>query len=212
MKSTFKFLGIITLVAVIGFITAACSKGGGRASPISDFNYDLTYDGEGIRIVGYTGNGGKVVIPSTIEDYPVTEISTFAFRGQDQTNYFAANYITELVIPNSMVKIGNWAFARIDNLKRVTLPNGLKTIPNQAFYECVNLTTINLPTSLEGICREAFMNCGELVNLTIPSSLTSVKFLDYVEQLNNNSAFKNCKKLPIKTRQTIEGWGYTSGF
>ena len=203
-------LAVVLVVTII-----ACSRGGGgRATPVSDFNYDLTKDGKGIMITGYTGNGGKVIIPSTIEDYPVTEIWSLAFRGQNQTEYFPANYITELVIPNSIVKIGNLAFGRIDNLKSVTLPNGLKVIPYWAFYDCVNLTTINMPTGLGEIRREAFMNCGELTNLNIPSSLTSVKFMDMdgFEQTNNNSAFKNCKKLPIKTRQMLEGWGYKSGF
>jgi len=37
MKNRIKIVGIIALAAVIGFIMVACSKGGGRASPVSDF-------------------------------------------------------------------------------------------------------------------------------------------------------------------------------
>jgi len=136
MKSKFKFLEIIVLVAVIGLIMVACSKGGGRASPVTDFNYELTKDGKGIMITGYTGNGGKVIIPSIIEDYPVTTIAYMAFRGQSQSEYFAANNITELVIPNSVVTLSSFSFYWIENLKSVTLPDGIKALPSSVFGTC----------------------------------------------------------------------------
>ena len=50
-------------------------------TPVSDFKYDLTKDGKGIMIYDYTGKGGKVVIPPTIEDFPVVEIGKNAFSG-----------------------------------------------------------------------------------------------------------------------------------
>jgi len=132
-----------------------------------------------------------------------------AFQGQTQTEYFAANNITELVIPESVVKIQGMAFNWIDNLKSVTLPNGIKVITEGAFGKCANLTTINLPTSLEEIRSGAFNNCGELANLTIPSSLTSVVFeTDSIW----GKPFGGCQKLPIKTRQTLERLGYKYGF
>jgi hypothetical protein len=199
------------LAVVFVFVAVACSRGGGgKSAPTSDFKYELTKDKQGIMITGYTGNGGKVIIPSTIEDYPVTEIGYMALRGQSQTEYFAANNITELVIPKSVVTLSSFAFYWIDNLKSVTLPDGIKVLPASVFGDCVNLTTINLPTSLEEIGGKAFMNCGELVNLTIPSSLTSVKFS--ADMMDDRYAFRNCKKLPIKTRQALEGLGYKSGF
>jgi len=213
MKNASKIVGIIALVAVTEFVMVACT-GGGKAAPASDFNYELTKDGKGIRISGYTGNGGKVIIPSTIEDFPVTEIGAMAFNGQNQTEYFPANYITELVIPKSLVTLGSFAFYWNDGLKSVTLPDNIKVLPASVFNDCVNLTTINLPASLEEIRGRAFRNCGELTNLIIPSSLTNVKFMDLdgIDLTNYNNAFINCKKLPIKTRQTLEGWGYKSGF
>jgi len=208
MKDTSKIVGIIALVALIGFIMIACSKGGGRASPVSDFQYELADDGNGICISGYTGKGGKVIIPSTIEGLPVTVIKYRAFVGQSQSEYYPANNITEVVIPNSVVAFGGNAFYWIENLKKVTLPDDLKILPESSFGDCINLTTINLPANLVEIQSAVFQNCGELVNLTIPSSLTAVKFSAW----GVGNAFKNCKKLPIKTRQTIESWGYKGGF
>jgi hypothetical protein len=222
----------IVLIAMQVLVLVACTRGGSsnianaqssgstsssiRETPASDFNYDLTEDGKGIIINGYTGSGGRVVVPSSIEGYPVTEIKGYALRGQDNSRYNPANKITEIVIPNSVVTIGEYAFYWIDNLRSVTLPDNLKIIPPGLCRNCKNLTTINLPASLTEIRQDAFNGCVELVNLTIPSSLTSVKFMyasvfgGFIERPTD--AFSGCQKLPIRTRQAIQGLGYKDRF
>jgi hypothetical protein len=180
--------------------TVKNSKG---AAPSTDFSFDLTEDGEGVVITGYSGNGGKVVIPAAIEDVPVVEIRWRAFR---------ENYdITELVVPDSVITIGSEAFASMDSLTAVTLPDGLKKIPSSLFayyngtsHYCEKLTTVNLPAGLESVGSGAFTGAGELVNLTIPDSLTGVKF--------TGAAFYGCGKVPIKTRQRLKELGYEGSF
>ncbi|MDR1287595.1 MAG: leucine-rich repeat domain-containing protein [Treponema sp.] len=251
MKSKKIFIARGMLAAALAFalVLAGCGKknsggesGGGNAvqaaisaavreTPASDFSYGLSEDGQGIVVTGYTGNGGKVVIPATIEDIPVVEIGDDAFSGKKKN-------ITEIVIPGSVVSIGRHAFMDnsvlksitlpdglktiengifwgCSNLTSVTLPDGLKTIEDNTFYECSNLTTVILPAGLEAIGYTAFRGCRELNNLTIPASLTGVKFVWISESSNDypdNGAFIGCGKLPIKTRQTIQGWGYTGEF
>ena len=211
----------LVLIAAMAFTACSKKEGGsgggstsasvGKASPASDFSYELTADKSGVSITGYTGNGGRVVIPATIEDMPVKEIGFQAFRGgENRGDERKANRITEIVIPDSVVKIEDGAFAGIENLTKATLPNGLKVIPNQLFLGCKNLTTVNLPTSLEVIEDSiAFANCGELNNLIIPESLNSVKF---PAPFGSNNAFISCGKLPLATRAKIEAWGYEDGF
>ncbi|MDR2662396.1 MAG: leucine-rich repeat domain-containing protein [Treponema sp.] len=177
------------------------------AAPATDFSFDLTEDGAGVVITGYSGKGGKVVIPAAIEDVPVIEIRRRAFY---------ENYdITELVVPDSVITIGDTAFAGMSSLTSVTLPDGWKEIPEYLFYDvvvdgnlnefpCEKLTSVNLPAGLESVGNSAFSNAGELVNLTIPDSLTSIKFGRYV--------FQGCGKLPIKTRQRLKELGYTGSF
>jgi len=220
MKNTVKVFGIIALMAVIAFSTAACSKkasGGesssgssgnsssgsvksaGKEAPATDFKYDLTEDKKGIVITKYMGKGGKVVIPAKIEDYPVVEIGEKAFLGQTDSGYNNANEITEVVIPEGVVRIGNSAFRWIDNLKSVTFPASLENIASDwAFAQCENLET-----------------------LTIPNSLTKIYFgtdLGYVEILGENVAFDavnvfwGCGKLPLKTRSRLQELGYKGSF
>ena len=42
-----------------------------NVSPASDFEYDLNGDGTGVVILKYVGKGGDIVIPDSIEDFPV---------------------------------------------------------------------------------------------------------------------------------------------
>ena len=55
-----------------------------------------------ITITGYTGPGGAVTIPSTINGLPVTSIGDWAFG--DCTS------LTSVTIPNSVTSIGTDAF------------------------------------------------------------------------------------------------------
>jgi hypothetical protein len=217
MKTTRKNGRIIVAAALIllhfigcGGKISAQSGSGKKASPVSDFSYDLSEDGRGIKITGYTGNGGSVVIPSKIEDLPVVEIGQLAFTGQIGKR----QAITSIVIPLGIVKIGMNAFSYLTNLTAITLPDGLKIIPNNVFSACKSLRKANLPSSLEAIHGQAFSGCGELAELIIPASLTGVKFLGQFDDDEdpNNYAFAGCGKLPIRTRQKLQEFGYKSGF
>jgi hypothetical protein len=194
-----------------GGAAQAVSRAAGRETPASDFSYDLSADGQGIVITGYTGKGGKVVIPAAIEDIPVVEIGENVFRGQTDRAYFPANDITEIVIPGSVVSIGIRAFDRNDGLTSVTLPDGLKKINDYTFYRCPNLTTVNLPASLEEIGLFVFSGCGELNNLVIPDSLASISFT-ISQYANVGDQFSGCGKLPIKIRQKLQTLGYKDSF
>lgn len=236
MRNLYKVIGIVALVAVIGLGVTACSKKeGGKnsppANPASDFRYDLTADGNGIKITRFTGSGKEVVFPSTIEDLPVLEIGNNVFDQKEIISIFIPDgvkviekgafrgmvYTTSLVIPDSVEFIGEEAFRQMVRIKELTLPNGIKFIPKEAFLGLQSLTKINLPSSLEEIGWGAFTGCGELTELIIPDSLNDVKFVQTTLGGTNilspdNGAFRRCGKLPIATRQRIESWGYESGF
>jgi hypothetical protein len=213
-RKSWKIIGIVTLILLhligCGGKTSAQSGSGKKASPVSDFSYDLSEDGQGVKITGYTGTGKSVVIPSKIEDLPVVEIGQLAFTGQIAKR----QVITSVVVPASVTKIGMNAFSYLVNLTTVTLPDGLKVIPNNAFSACKSLRKANLPSNLEAIHGQAFSGCGELIELTIPASIKSIKFLGQFtdDEDPNNYAFAGCGKLPIRTRQRLQELGYKSGF
>ena len=68
--------------------------------------------GNEIEIIGYTGPGGAVIIPSTINNLPVTSIGTEAFAG---------TLLTSVAIPASVTAIGIWAFHDCSILTAITV-------------------------------------------------------------------------------------------
>lgn len=137
-------------------------------APVYDdgtFQYKVLGDGT-VSIVGYSGSGGNIVIPSTYDagagDVAVTEIEALAF-------YFETT-LTSVVIPSSVKTIGSGAFSYCSNLTDVTLSEGLLQIDNSAFSRC-GITAITIPSSLELIGDEAFDQCSDLSSVTLTNGL-----------------------------------------
>ena len=119
-----------------------------------------------ITIMGYTGSGGDVAIPGTINGLPVTGIGSNTF--------WYCTSLTSVTIPSSVTSIGDAAFGWCTSLTNVTIANGLTTIRDKTFYICTNLTSITIPNSVTNIGEEAFYACTSLASVTIPSSVTSI--------------------------------------
>ena len=119
---------------------------------------------------------GIVVVPDSIDGYPIREIGTKAL--------YALNGMREAVIPGSVQKIGQKAFYVSENLEDVVLPEGIESIGANAFQE-TGLRTINFPDSLKSIGSEAFSNCGKLSEVSFSKGVSSV----------GSNAFANCLSL-----------------
>ena len=82
--------------------------------------------------------------------------------------------ITNLVIPNSVTSIGDWAFSRCSGLTSVTIPNSVTSIGDYTFYVCSGLTSVTIGNSVTSIGNGAFAGCSGLTSITIPNSVTSI--------------------------------------
>jgi hypothetical protein len=131
-------------------------------NPPVPFNY--TTNNGMITITEYTGSGGAVTIPGSINFLPVTSIGNGAF--------YQCTSLTSVTIPNSVTSIGDEAFSWCESLTNFTIPNSVTNIGDLAFDYCYNLTSITIPSSVTSI-GDAFENCG-LTSITIPSSVTSI--------------------------------------
>ena len=76
--------------------------------------------------------------------------------------------ITDLVIPNSVTSIGNYAFYNCDGLTSVTIPNSVTSIRSSAFNACDGLTSVTIPNSVTSIGEDAFYNCTGLKKVIVP--------------------------------------------
>ena len=93
-----------------------------------------------------------------------------AVRGQ---LYVGGSDIKELVIPDNVTAIGNYAFFNCGGLTDITIPNSVTSIGEMAFSGCYSLSSIIIPNSVTTIGSEVFVGCP-LKSLTIPESVTSI--------------------------------------
>ena len=78
--------------------------------------------------------------------------------------YVGGELVTDLVIPNTVTAINDYAFAFGDQFVNVTIPDGVTSIGMAAFGQCTNLTSVVIPDSVTSIGSIAFVGCS---NLTI---------------------------------------------
>ena len=100
-------------------------------------------------------------------------------------NSFAPAGVTEYTIPDSVTKIGGWAFRECRSLTSVTIPDSVTEIGEGAFDGCSSLTSITIPDSVTEIGAWAFAYCSSLTSITIPDSVTTI----------GESAFCGCDSL-----------------
>ena len=88
--------------------------------------------------------------------------------------YLNGEEIKDLVIPNSVTSIGNYAFNGCSGLTSVSIPNSVTSIGNCAFSVCSGLTSVVIPNSVITIGYKAFYGCRGLTSVTIPNSVTRI--------------------------------------
>ena len=93
--------------------------------------------------------------------------------------------IKSLTIGDNVSSIGAYSFYQCSSLASVELASSITSISNYAFYECTELEEIQLPDDIEIIGESCFYGCSNLENLKLPSKLQIIK--EY--------AFTGCSKL-----------------
>lgn len=84
---------------------------------------------------------------------------------------FIESSIKEIDLPNTVTKIGNWAFRWSKSLEKVRIPESLKSIGESAFAGCTSLSSIELNEGLETMGEYAFSGCTKLETITIPENV-----------------------------------------
>lgn len=131
---------LLIVLAIICLVLSACATS--KASPIEDFSYQFI-NGE-TAIVGYHGSDLNIVVPSIINERPVTNIA----HNDDSNDYegdgFESYDLKSIVVPEGVTKIHFLAFNDCKNLETIKLPDSLKyvytsrddpTAPNRLFED-----------------------------------------------------------------------------
>jgi len=78
------------------------------------------------------------------------------------------DFVTDLVIPDTVTVINNFAFEGCSSLTSITIPDSITSIGSYAFYDCSSLTSITIPDSVTSIGDSAFEGCSSLTSITLP--------------------------------------------
>ncbi|MGE5429256.1 MAG: leucine-rich repeat protein [Methylococcaceae bacterium] len=98
-------------------------------------------DLSGAKIIEYNGNEGTSNWGGT--NYPANTIPAFAFS----LNNVGKSSLTSIVLPESTIGIGEYAFSQCIGLTKVTIPSQVTSIKEQAFSFCTSLNSITIENS-----------------------------------------------------------------
>lgn len=142
----------------------------------------------------------KVSGPMTRADLQVISKNMFSLSKLDiynttglteiPENCFKDNtLLTEMILPESIELIGDYAFYGCTSLRIDKLPESLRSIGDKAFENCSSLNITELPDALESIGYRAFSDCISLRSITagpnlsgrIQATFSFCRLLEYVD-------------------------------
>ena len=196
-----------TLVIVLMFLSAPLFLIDVRPVAAANQDGDFIYliDGTPLSstVTLYTGSGGNVVIPDTLGGYPTTAIGPSAFRDSP---------VASVTMPDTVITIGQYAFAYCGSLNSVIIPDSVTHIAQYAFLSCSALSSLTLGEHLSIIGYNSFSNCTSLTSLFIPDNVTGIgdEAFGYCTGLTSlsigsgvysigNAAFSSCTALTSVT-------------
>ncbi len=136
-----------------------------NAASSGNYNYSVV-NGEAVITRVSQLIKGDITVPSVLGKYPVTSIGEDAFS--------ECEYITSLVIPDSVDYIGEGAFSGCKKLKSIKLSNKISFISDRVFGLCISLEHIVIPDSVTYINYWSFTGCKALKSIVLPCALKSI--------------------------------------
>ena len=145
---------------------------------VTSIGYSAFTDCSALTKTNYTGDiaGWCDIKFGSSDSNPISYSHNLYINGQE---------IKDLVIPNTVNTIRNYAFSYCSSLTSITIPESVTSIGGAAFFGCSALTSVTIPNSVTSIGGYAFYNCSSLTSATIGNSVTSI----------GGYAFNNCSSL-----------------
>ncbi|MEE1055712.1 MAG: leucine-rich repeat domain-containing protein, partial [Acutalibacteraceae bacterium] len=119
-----------------------------------------------ICVTQYLGTNSEVVVPSTIDNLPVTTI---------YETFWLISGVTRVTIPEGITVLGYMAFACCGDLEYINIPSTVNTIEAQAFEGCKNLKVdLIIPDGVSTLENSSFSEIPKVPSVLVPDSVTSI--------------------------------------
>ncbi len=188
-----KLFGLITVLCLITVIFAVPVLGAEvDAEGTCGDNLTWMLDTEGVLTISGTGDmwdfseltdvpwsESQWAIKTVIIENGVTSIGDYAFYGCIDALFSSeddrvTDVFSHIEIPDTVKKIGKYAFYERIALTSIIIPNGITTIDDNAFYNCNALGSIELGENLSTIGERAFLYCSQLSSIVIPKNVSEI--------------------------------------
>ena len=172
-----------------------CSDGiaGSSSEDIPEgMEFELNGDMTGYVVTGYDGTAEELIIPGEYEGKPVVAVESLAAGTSSQGN----SAVTKVVIPDSVMALGNGLFKDWTALREVVVSENVTELPQELFYGCEALTSVNLSSSLYKIGMFAFVGCSSLAELDLPATVTELERNTFVGTALTSVSLPNVVTVP----------------
>ena len=82
-----------------------------------------------------------------------------------EDSFYRCSTIEQVLLPDTLISIGNYAFFMLTDMEHLTIPESVKTIGRFAFDGCVSLKELVIPEGVQTIEEHAFELCLSLESI-----------------------------------------------
>ena len=154
-----------------GFVFGSCSK-------LTDVNISSSVMEIGYRAFADCNSLTNINIDEKNTKYSSLDGNLYNKDRTKLIQYAIGKDAPAFSVPDSVIEIGEHAFADCSSLENVNIPNSVTYIADYAFRECGSLTNISFSDSVTRIGDGAFYGCG-MESVYLPRSVTYIGGLSF---------------------------------
>ena len=150
-----------------GFVFGSCSK-------LTDVNISSSVMEIGYRAFADCNSLTNINIDEKNTKYSSLDGNLYNKDRTKLIQYAIGKDAPAFSVPDSVIEIGEHAFADCSSLENVNIPDGVTGIGYYAFNDCGKLKSVNIPGRLTEIESGLFSHCNSLASISIPDGITKI--------------------------------------
>ena len=182
MKKSIKIL-LFLMCAMVCLLFASKVNASDTKTTEDGFEYYIDY--EKVTITGINKDVTNLVIPNTIEGYPVDTIAEKAFMNKTS--------IEKVVIPENVQHINDDAFNGCTSLKNIEINSKDVFIANEVLKDTA-IEELRLPSGVNGLPGSLFQNMNNLKKIYFEGKVTTWITEDYYDRKLTQESLDNLVK------------------